>query len=195
MVIGKGSSYGSESSIDPAWPSLVSDAELAQHVRTHATAPCTITGGDILTTLGGGAPPGVSPRAYPLDLLEVELDDGTTTVAAAHVVVRRMLWAGEFLAAMNAAYVDGLYLGPRSHPNDGLVDVTVGRLGLQQRVMARKRAVTGVHLPHPDLKMTRKPEVVHSFGRSTPVRVDGVLVGETTRIRLTVRPDAGLVVV
>ncbi len=195
MVIGKGSSYGFESSIDPTWPTLGTDAQLARHIAEKGSDPCTITGGDLLATLGGGAPAGVSHRAYPVDLLEIELEDGSLHVAAAHVVVRRRLWAGVFLAAMNAAYVDGLYLGPRSHPNDGLVDTTVGQLGLQQRLMAKKRAITGVHLPHPGLKMTRKPEVVHSFERGTPVRVDGVLVGETTRIKVVVRPDAGLVVV
>ena len=149
----------------------------------------------MLTTLGGGAPPGVAARAYPLDLLEVELDGDQFAVAVAHVVARRRLWAGKFLAAMNAAYVDGLYLGPRSHPNDGLVDTTVGCLGLQQRVMARKRAATGVHLPHPDLKLIRKDSVSHSFDRPTPVMVDGVMIGETVGITVTVRPDAGLVVV
>ena len=195
MVIGKGSAYGSESEVDPSWPSFATDADLASHIATHGPAPCTITGGDVLGTLGGGAPPGVSPRAYPLDLLEVELDDGRVVVAVAHVVARRRWWSGQFLAAMNAAYVDGLYLGPRSHPNDGLVDTTIGRLGLQQRLMAKKRAATGVHLPHPDLKMTRRNCIKHSFDRATPIRIDGVPIGASVGIQVTVRPDAGLVVV
>ncbi len=195
MVISKGSAYGSESEIDPAWPSLATDAALAQHIEANGTAPCTVTGGDLLLTLGGGATAGLRPLAYPVDLLEVELDADHYLVAVAHVVVRRRLWAGPFLVAMNAAWVDGLYLGPRSHPNDGLVDVTTGTLPWQQRWMARRRAGTGTHLPHPALTMTRKPSMTFRFDQPTMVRVDGQRTKRASQIEVRVRPDAGLVVV
>jgi hypothetical protein len=195
MVIGKGGSYGTEADIDPTWPSLVSDSELAAHIRANGTAPCTVTSGDLLTTLGGGAPPGVRPRAYPVDLLNVDLDGVHTFVAAAHVVARRSLWAGPFFVAMNAAWVDGLYLGPRSHPNDGVVDVTSGELPLQQRWLARRRAVTGSHLPHPGLSVSRTKHISHRLDRPTMVRIDGRRTVRAIQISVSVQPDAGIVVV
>lgn len=195
MVIGKGVSYGAEKKIDPTWPSLASDSALAAHIAANGKAPCTVTGGDLLMTLGGGAPPGVSPRAYPVDLLRVGLDGVHTLVAVAHVVARRPLWAGRFFVAMNAAWVDGLYLGPRSHPNDGVVDVTSGKLGLQQRWLARRRATTGSHLPHPSLSVSRTKSASYRLDRPTMVRIDGRQTLRAVEINVRVQPDAGIVVV
>ena len=195
MVIGKGGPYGTEEEIDPTWPSLASDSALAAHIAANGKAPCTVTGGDLLATLGGGAPSGVSPRAYPVDLLRVGLDGLDTFVAVAHVVARGPLWAGQFFVAMNAAGVDGLYLGPRSHPNDGVVDVTTGKLGLQQRWLARRRAVTGSHLPHPSRSVSRTGHVSYRLDRPTMVRVDGRPTQRAIEISVRVQPDAGIVVV
>lgn len=195
MVISKGSAYGSESEIDPNWPSFSSDAELASHIRAKGRAPCTLTDGDLLATLGGGAPPGVAPRAYPVDLLRADLDRRATFFGVAHVVARRILWAGPFFVAMNAAWIGRLYLGPRSHPNDGLVDVTTGTLPFQQRWMARRRATSGTHLPHPKLSVSRKPEISYSFDRPTMVRIDGIRTKRAIQIDVSVLPDAGIVVV
>lgn len=195
MVIGKGSGYGTPAAIEPDWPCFDGDADLAAHIAAAGPAPCTLRGGDVLTTLGGGAGSGVSPLAYPIDLVTVRFDDGRRLHSVAHVVVRRPFWRGEFLVAMNAAWVDGLYLGPRSHPNDGLVDVTTGSLPWQQRLMARRRAATGTHLPHPRLRVARVKTFEHSFDRPIPVWIDGVRCGRTRRLSLEVAPDAGLVVV
>ena len=41
---------------------------------------------------------------------------------------------------MNAQWVGGLNLGPRAHPNDGLLDVYDARLGLTDVVKVRARA-------------------------------------------------------
>ncbi|NNE96223.1 MAG: hypothetical protein HKN24_09370, partial [Acidimicrobiales bacterium] len=159
------------------------------------SAPCTLSGGDVLTTLGGGARPGVSPLAYPIDLVDVRLDDDRRFTSVAHVIAHNALWRGQFLVAMNAAWVGRLYLGPRSHPNDGLVDVTTGSLPWQQRLMARRRAATGSHLPHPRLRATRTAAFEYGFDRPTPVWIDGMARGRARRLSLEVIPDAGVVVV
>ena len=194
MVISKGSSYGEEAHADPQRPVCDDDVALANHIERHGLQQCTVTAGDILRTLGGGAPSGVAAQAYPVDVLDVQAD-GERFVASAHVVARHRLWRGTFLAAMNAAYVEGLYLGPRSHPNDGLVDVTTGSLRWQQRIMARRRAETGTHLPHPDMKMVRRPKYEITFDQPMPLYIDGVAVGRFGWLAIEVRPDAGVVVV
>ena len=194
MVIGKGTGYGEEVQLSPSVAVVGDDAGISAHIRAFGTQPCTVTGGDILTTLGGGARPGVPTRAYPVDLLDVEVDGTSVGSAAAHVVARNRWWRGQAAVAMNAAWLGNLYLGPRSHPNDGLVDVTVGSLKLQQRLLARQRARTGSHLPHPDLRMTRSREWDNTFPADVIVWLDGRETVKGRHVRILVRPDAGVVI-
>ncbi len=195
MVIEKGGTYGRPGPVPAQLPRWGSDRELAAHIAEAGTAPCTAVGGDVLATLGGGARPGVAPLAYPLDVLEVRLDDGPTVLAVAHVIARRRFWHGECAVAMNAAWRNDWYLGPRSHPNDGLVDVTIGALSVQQRYLALRRVRTGSHLPHPKLKVTRTAHWKHTFRSPVGVWIDGRRHGSARHIEIEVRPDAGLIVV
>jgi diacylglycerol kinase family enzyme len=91
---------------------------------------------------------------------------------------------------MNAAFCGPLYLGPRAHPNDGLVDVTIGRLPFRDRWAARDRMRSGAHLPHPALRTSRAREWSATLERPTPVSVDGVRRATAQQIRVVVRPDA-----
>ncbi len=195
MVIGKGGAYGTPFEVDPSMPVLSSDCVVAAHIVANGTDPCTVDGGDLLRTLGGGAGLGIATLAYPVDLLRVTLDGNLAVAGVAHVIARHFMWRGEFAAAMNAAWQGEKYLGPRAHPNDGLVDVTFGRLGWQQRLLARRRVRTGAHLPHPDLTMVRRAHWEHEFSRPVPVYIDDVAVGTTRRIAVDVEPDAGVIVV
>lgn len=194
MVIERGGSYGSPVEIEPRWPRCANDADVASHAQGHRGEPCVLDGGDLLTTLGGrSGPAGITGRAFPVDLLRVVFDDRVERLAAAHVVIRGPWWSGECAVAMNAAWLGDWYLGPRSHPNDGLVDVTVGRLRWQQRLLARRRARTGTHLPHPDLRTVRSTSWEHTFSAATPALVDGQRVGRIRRVRIEVVPDAAVV--
>ncbi len=195
MVIEKGGTYGRPGLTPAHMPQCGSDRELAAHIARAGTAPCTVVEGDVLATLGGGARPGVVPLAYPLDVLEVRLDGGPKVLAVAHVIARRRFWRGECAVAMNAAWRNDWYLGPRSHPNDGLVDVTVGALSAQQRYLALRRVRTGSHLPHPKLKVTRAAHWEHAFHSPVGVWIDGRAHGSARHIEIDVHPDAGLVVV
>jgi hypothetical protein len=195
MVIGKGGAYGIPLEVDPSMPVLSSDPLVAAHILANGSAPCTADGGDLLRTLGGGAGRGVPTLAYPVDLLRVVLDGDVVVAGVAHVIARHFMWRGEFAAAMNAAWLGDRYLGPRAHPNDGLVDVTFGRLAWQQRLLARRRVRTGAHLPHPDLTVVRRARWEHEFSRPIPIRVDDVVVGRARCLSIQVEPDAGVIVV
>lgn len=195
MVIEKGGTYGDPGSSPADLPRCGSDRELAAHIAAAGGAPCTLLAGDVLATLGGGAQPGVAPLAYPLDVLKVRLDEDSPVIAVAHVIARRRFWRGECAVAMNAAWRNDWYLGPRSHPNDGLVDVTVGALSAQQRYLALRRVRTGSHLPHPNLKVVRSARWDHTFASPVEVWIDGRRHGSARRIEIVVQPDTGLVVV
>ena len=127
----------------------------------------------------------------PVDLLRVEAG-GRTTWAVAHVVARRSWWRGEVLLAMNAQFLDGYDVAPRSHPNDGKVDVVrvAAAMPLRARLQARTRARTGTHVPHPQLTVTQSSSYDATFARPLVLWVDGVRWGTAKELRLTVAPDA-----
>ena len=91
---------------------------------------------------------------------------------------------------MTARWLGPLRLGPRAHPNDGVIDITIGALDWRQRVEAARRARTGSHLPHPDLRTVRVAEWRHTFDRPIPVRVDGHPSGSYRTVQVSVIPDA-----
>ncbi len=195
MVIRPGGSYGRPVEVQPSWPRCDRDAEVGAHIARRGAEPCVLQGGDLLTTLGGGSTHAAgTASAYPVDALRVVLDHAEEHLAAAHVVVRAVWWGGECAVAMNAAWLGSWYLGPRAHPNDGLVDVTIGRLPWQQRLLAWRRAQTGTHLPHPALRTVRRPIWDHTFPVATPTYVDGRRVGRVRHLHIVVVPDAGVVV-
>jgi len=155
--------------------------------------PVGLGGGDMARTLGGGTPgrfPGPVVSA-PIDVLRVEADDRTTW-AVAHVVARRGWWRGEVWMAMNAQFLGQYDVAPRSHPNDGKVDVVHVQpaMPMRARRQARERARTGTHLPHPQLHATQSASVTATFERPLVVWVDGVRWGTATDITVTCEPDA-----
>src|SRR6185369_10188758 len=94
-----------------------------------------------------GAPGGEdrlrSPEAFTFSVdLGEALIDGRLHFFVAHLVARNRWWTRAFVA-MNAQWLGGLNLGPRAHPNDGLLDIYDARLSLVDVVKVRARAHTG----------------------------------------------------
>ncbi len=197
-MIRKGEVWGRPVDLDGTEPEASSDAEVARLLSRPLDSPVVLRGGDLYHSLGGRASSPVDldgpVMALPIDLVAVRVD-GVDRVAAAHVVARRRWWSGEFAVAMNGTHLGEWNLGPKAHPNDGLIDVTTGRLDVRDRWEARRRAHTGTHLPHPALSTSRVTSTVWTFDRLTPVYVDGVAVGSARRVELEVQPDRGSVVV
>jgi hypothetical protein len=152
-----------------------------------------LSGGDLARTMGGGAPgrfPGTVTRA-PVDIVRVDAD-GRTTWAVAHVVARRSWLRGDVHMAMNAQFFGRYDVAPRSHPNDGRIDVlhVLAKMPLRARLQARKRARTGTHVPHPQITTTQVSTATWQFARPLVVWVDGVRWCTTDEVVLTVEPDA-----
>ncbi len=194
MTISKNSAWAIEAEWPDDGPRFSTDHELAaaaaSALEQGSPLEAVLLDGDLRRTLGGPRPDGATPYRYPCDLGFVRLDDGSEYPFAAHVICRRRLWQGEAAVIMNAAYLGDRYLGPRSHPNDDLLDVTVGSLRLQQRFLASKRSRQGSHLPHPALTVTRRSAWAHEFARPVPVWVDGQRVGRSRRIEARLVTDA-----
>ncbi len=203
MVIRRGESWAENGPLARDAPVVCDDAALRGHVeqarrRGEQPGEIGLLGGDLCATLGGPCRRdrlnSAAALRAPIDVVRVETD-GATYWFVAHLVAHRRGWRGEAAVAMNAEWLGGWKLGPRAHPNDGLVDVTSGRLRWQDRLVARRRAASGTHLPHPALRVQRRGRVELVFDRPTPVWLDGTRLGRAKRLVLTVEPDALTVVV
>jgi hypothetical protein len=202
VPISKNSPYGEPGTLPADGVVVRSDAE-ARAVLEEARAegrpfpPLGLLGGDLCRTLGGPADEARlrSPEAvrFPVDLGEVLLD-GRLHLFVAHLVARTRGW-GHAVVAMNAQFLGPWVLGPRAHPNDGLLDVYQADLSVPDRLKVRARLRHGAQLPHPGIKERRRAALQVDLGRPRPVRLDGERVGEARTLALRVQPDDLTVVV
>ena len=201
MTIERGEAWGWAGALEPGGHTVDTDAAAALIIGGAVSGgltspPVGLTGGDLWRTCGGTArrsPGSDSARHLPVDLGRVVVD-GTVRYFVAHVIARRRGWWGEDqILVMNAAWHGDLNLGPRSHPNDGRLDVTVGGLPPGQRRTATAKARSGTHLPHPSLRTTRTANFETELPNLT-VYVDGVAMGRARQLRVDLIADAGVVV-
>ena len=161
--------------------------------------PLGLVGGDLCRTLGGRGDAGrLRTReavAFPADLGQV-LVDGRLHLFVAHCVARSPLWR-RVVVAMNAQWWRSTWnLGPRAHPNDGLVDVYEAEgLSLSDRSKIRRRLPSGSHLPHPSVRERRAQAVQVELRRPLSVWLDGDVADRGRHLSLRVEPDALMVVV
>ena len=199
MTIEPGEDWGENAPLRNDAPFFDSDAALRDHVERHRrrgadVPPAGLIGGDLWTTMGapnGGAERlrSAAARTAPIDIVSV-LVDGRQFWFASHLVARKSWWKGTVLVVLNAEWLGDWDLGPRSHPNDGRVDVYETTMSLSQRLKARRRLATGTHLPHPDISSRRVKAFQTTLEPSLDVYLDGVSVGEGKNITVRVEPDA-----
>ena len=125
---------------------------------------------------------------FPIDLCRLTAP-GVDELFVAHCVARNGWLRGPITAVMNAQFIGGWDVAPRSHPNDGVVDVLVISMGLGDRMKARKRLATGTHVPHPFIAQRRVSTAEFRL-RPTKIWLDGELVTTLTDFIITVEPDA-----
>lgn len=203
MTIRKGAPWGEPGSLPDGAPVVHDDAALGSVVSAARQAGLRppvvgLLGGDLCRTVGGPGEPGrlvTGGVVLPIDVGRVDID-GTTYWFCAHLVARRRWWWGRAAVVMNAQWLRDWDLGPRSHPNDGLLDLTDGSLPVGDRREARRRARTGTHVPHPALHTARAAHHELTFDRPVGVWLDGVRVTSAARrLVIDVEPDAAAVVV
>ena len=198
MPIAKGQPWGEPAALPDDAVVVRSDAEaravLEDARRARRPYPALgLTGGDLCRTLGGGRGGEERLRSgqavrFPVDLGEVLLD-GRLHLFVAHLVARSRLWRRAFVA-MNAQWLGDWNLGPRAHPNDGLLDSYDARLPLGQLLPVRARLHHGTHLPHPGIRERRAAALQMELDRPLPVRLDGTPVGSARTLSVRVEPDA-----
>ena len=197
MTIRKGDSWGEPAVCPPELRVVSTDRALRDwvvwhRVRNEAIGDIGVADGDLARTCGGAHAAHPCAARVPVDVMRVTLDDREPTWGVAHVVARRSWLTGEVDIAMNAEFL-GLYdVAPRSHPNDGKLDVLrVDRsMGVRDRLRARQRARFANHLPHPKLLSRQVAEIELEFDPPMVVWVDGVRCGAASRLHIRDEPDA-----
>jgi putative lipid kinase YegS-like protein len=167
--------------------------------RSGAVLPVLgLLGGDLARSVGGT---GDADRLHdgrgvvlPVDLVSVLLD-GRQQWFVAHLVARRAWWRGRIVAVMNAQWHGSLDVAPRSHPNDGRVDVLDANMAILDRLKARRRLRTGTHVPHPAIEEHRVTAWATTFNPPLNVWLDGERYGSVRDVAVRVEPDALSVVV
>jgi hypothetical protein len=202
VTIRKGEPWGVAAPLPAAGVVVSSDAE-ARAVVTEARAAglpipvLGLVGGDLCRTLGGGGDRGrlqsADAMTFSVDLGSV-VADGQRHWFVAHLVAHSRLWRRAFVA-MNAQWYGTWDLGPRSHPNDGLLDTYDARIPLGDLLKVRKRVTLGAHLPHPGIRQRRTAALEVVLAPPLPLELDGISVGRASALALSVEADSLRVVV
>lgn len=198
MTIRKDAAWGEPGPLPAHGVAVRSDREAREIVTAARRAgepipPLGLLGGDLCRTLGGRGDESrlrsEEAMSFPVDLGSV-LVDGRLHWFVAHLVARRSWWFGRVVVAMNAQFLGTWDMAPKSHPNDGRLDLLDGDLPLGQRLQARVRLRSGSHVPHPGIEERRVTAVQIDLARPTTVELDGEPVGAARQLSIRVEPDA-----
>jgi len=196
MTIERGKDWGAPAPVPPDIVWAASDREAAEVVTLARRAnkpipPVALTAGDLVRTLGGRG-----DRLHGGEGTHVTIDvgavliDGKLRWFVAHLVARRSWLRGRVVVAANASFIGPWNIAQRAHPGDGRLDLLDGNPRLGDRWKARRRLATGTHLPHPDISVRRVSAAQIEFTRSTPIHLDGELVGRARSLSIREEPDA-----
>ncbi len=201
MTISKGSSWGRTVTRPAGLRLAATDAELATLLSDGTGRPVAVSGGDMFRTMGS-RPMGdrTDLMAFPLDVVDVDLDGRAPIVAVSHVLARLPTrwggaWRGPILVVMNAEFIGDADVAPRGHPNDGRVETLLvdESMTARQRWASHRRMRNAMHLPHPQISTRSVRSAVFDFDMALRVFADGVDVGSARSMTITVRPDAAVV--
>ena len=203
MTIGRLSPYGTSVVRPQHLGVLRSDREIANdYLKGDQRAFNTVIQGSIAQALGITSNVSESNdhalvTHVLLDLLQVEFgttdthDKPTSIVVAGSIVLQHRTLLKTHLIISNSGIVRGRDVLPRAHPNDGYVDVLEvdEAITTRQRLSAWRRATTGSHLPHPQLRASRSTEFEWS-GRASRMVADDVTFAGVVWLRCKVLADA-----
>ena len=203
MTIRRGEAWGAPAPLPRHGVVVRSDGEAHDIVTAARRAgepipPLGLLGGDLCRAFGGTGDEARlhAPEAmtFPMDL-GVAVLDGQVHCFLTHLVARRPFWLGRAVVVMNTPWLGEWNLGPKAHPNDGLLDASDARLRPSELALARARLRLGTHVPHPRIATTRAASLRFDFDRAVTVRLDGREVGAFHAMDLRIEPDVLTVVV
>ncbi|MCE2735812.1 MAG: hypothetical protein LW686_00080 [Ilumatobacteraceae bacterium] len=194
MTIRKGEEWGVRVMCPEEREIAEDDFDASRH---DSSSVFSVIRGDLHLSLGSPKVPiiGHECTAVPIDALRctVTAPSGEQRdLFAISSITLGSWWRGSFVVLSNSGFYNGLNIAPRSHPNDGECDVMVmeRNLPFRQRVLARQKAKTGTHVPHPLISLRRSTEFSHS--KQSPrerLVLDGRAVDNWVQLDVSVLPD------
>jgi diacylglycerol kinase family enzyme len=184
MTIRKGAAWG-EPAGSPPEVVVSSDAKIARAADAGSTT-VGLLGGDMYRTVGGR---GALQIIAPIDL-GVARFDGRSITFAAHVVMRSRHWRGPIAIVMNAQFIGAWDMAPRSHPNDGRLDVFEANLSTGDTWKAWRRLKLGTHVPHPGIRHRQVASASLHFDAARDIYIDGTHCGRAATLDAECRSDA-----
>lgn len=203
MTIQKGQPWGHTYEVPLITRDVDSDWQLARGTQSDIHI---LTAGDMYTALGKPAAMqiGDSRTLVHIDAMECTITNETTTfslLASATIEIGQWVGLGRarrYVVVTNGGLLDGRNIAPRAHPNDGSVDVMSldSSMPMRERRSSRKRALTGAHVPHPSITISRGDSLVFSreYTRERLV-IDRQKITSWNSIEIKVHPDYWQVIV
>jgi len=203
MTISRLSPYGTSVERPQHLGVLRSDREIASDfLKGDQRVSNTVIQGSIAQALGiTSNDSSIDTRALVthvlIDLLQVEFattdsqDKPRSIVVAGSILLQHRTLLKTHLILSNSGIVRGRDVLPRAHPNDGYVDVLNidEAITTRQRLFAWRRAKTGSHLPHPQLRASRSTEFEWT-GKASRMVADDVTFAGVVWLRCKVLADA-----
>lgn len=192
MTIEKGREWGRPGIVPVDVVFAAEDSSVARFPTSHVLP----TGGNLWRSLGSPVrkDAGDECTELTLDVLQCTVTGPSGIIevmAVAQVVVGSWFAPGGMTVITNVGTLGELNIAPRAHPNDGEFDVfTLDRgTSMRQRLIARKRAVTGTHVPHPSMSVRRARNIDIDRRAREPLFIDGDEFGPWMRVTVGIRPD------
>ena len=159
--------------------------------------PFALRRGDVFSALGSPRMPRPNSECtmLPIDALKCVLTSANGEIREERGISSVTLgswWRGSFVILSNSGFWNGVHIAPRSHPNDGEADlVSISpEMPFRQRFLARRRARTGTHLPHPMLSARRCSEFSHhKVSPRERLTIDGRAIDNWVSIEVSIIPD------
>jgi hypothetical protein len=200
MTIRKGEEWGHQAIVPKSFVVAEDDFDAASQPPG---VPFALRRGDMFAALGNPRIPTVDGDCMlvPIDSLvcRVTYTNGSEEEVRAfsHISVGSW-WRRRHIIISNSGFISGANIAPRSHPNDGEFDVVTLSEGMpfQQRFIAKRKAKTGTHVPHPDISIRRHTE--YKILRKTPqerLSIDGVAVSNWRDLCINIEPDYWVIII
>lgn len=193
-MISRGEPWGTSTTRSADDVVIVGDIALANSSQHHRLV---VSGGDIAHSLGNPPIPRIGSKCIEvaIDALQVVVSRGNgnveETIASSSVIIGSW-FRGRLVCVTNGGSVSKRNVSPRAHPNDGFFDVMKidSAMGIQQRLLARQKAILGSHIPHPHITNNRRQKIeVFRFSRREKLRIDGRRIESWTKVQIEILPD------
>jgi len=153
-----------------------------------------LQGGDLYKSLGGSGvagleADGVNTVGLKLDLGQLVVEE-SSYLFASHCKLLKPMKPWSTIWIINSPIIGQRRISPKSHPGDGWLDVVEFSLSFRQSLKAYKRSSTGDHLPHPQIKTSKKRTFMINSNRKRKIVIDGKKIGFGKELSISIIPHA-----